>query len=276
MLVVVPGSKDWRFLQEMLRREAGIVLDEEKKYLVETRLAALARAESTCVEDLFARAKRNDVTARRKMIEAMTTNETSFFRDAAIFDAFVKEVVPYLLRNCGAGQIRVWCGAASTGQEPYSLAMALLSRYQADADRFRILATDLDTQALDRARCGEYSQLEVNRGLPASMLVRFFERRGLRWQLKPHVRSMVEFRSMNLARPFPGIGAQHWILLRNVLIYFDAETKADILSRAAEVLAEQGLLVLGGTENMLNSTVPLQPVRFGRCLAYMSAANPRR
>lgn len=265
--MVAESSREYRFIQELLRLEAGIVIEREKRYLVETRMAALARAEAVSLKSLFEMAFAGHRRIRRKMIEAMTTNETSFFRDAGIFTSLLQEVIPHLLRNI-EGPIRVWCGACSTGQEPYSLAMGLIKSYPREASRFRILATDIDTQALMRAKRGDYSQLEVNRGLPAVNLVRFFENRDLRWYVRDEVRNMIEFRQMNLARPFSDVGRQDLVLLRNVLIYFDVETKADILRRIGRVLSPQGLLVLGGTESLLGQQVPLQSKKFGRCVTY--------
>lgn len=262
------SSKEYKFVQELLRVEAGIVLDAQKHYLIETRMAALARAEALTVSGLFEKAFAGQQGIRRKIVEAMTTNETSFFRDPAIFRSLIYDVLAHLLRAVERDFVQVWCGACSTGQEPYSFAMGARQRFGVQAERVRIVATDLDTDALERAKSGLYSQLEVNRGLPASNLVRFFEKKDYRWQVKDEVRSMVEFRSVNLVRPFTDLGTFDLILLRNVLIYFDAETKEDVLHRAVRLLSPEGLLVLGSTESLLGHQVPVEPRQFGRCTVH--------
>ena len=271
-------AEDFTWLCGMLREETAIVLNASKTYLVEARLRALARSEGIEIDELLRRA-RSDVRAqadRQKVIEAMTTNETSFFRDTRIFRSLVDRVLPQLFEERAAGEIRIWCAATSTGQEPYSVAMAIREGFPAHAAQVRIIGTDLDTQALARAEAGVYSGVEVQRGLPPDMLQRFFERDGSRYRLSGTVRSMVEFRQLNLVKPWPRLPSLDLVLIRNVLIYFDRSTKGDILTRAAQLLTPKGMLVLGGTESAIGCEVPLVSDKLGHCTVYRRKAGGSR
>ena len=243
---------DW--VCTLVRRESAIVLEKGKEYLVESRLVPLARAAGAPDVSAFVEGVRVGHDRRKQMdiVEALTTNETSWFRDGAPFTAFSTSVLPDLKQARGATrQLRIWSAASSTGQEPYSIAMLLKDSVVAEGWRAEILATDLSNEVLEKARAGRYSQLEMNRGLPANLLVRHFTRVGPQWQVNEDLRRMVTFQQMNLAMPFRGVGQFDVVFLRNVLIYFDVSTKRDILQRVRAVLRPGGYLFLGGAETTL-------------------------
>ncbi|WP_426246008.1 CheR family methyltransferase [Nocardioides sp. LHG3406-4] len=244
------GAREFDFVRELVRRESAIVLEAGKEYLVESRLLPLARAtgqtDVTAYVAEVARA-RNPRTLTA-IVEALTTNETSWFRDNDPFVALRTAVLPALAKTRTRKSLRIWCAACSTGQEPYSVAMTVLdSPLLADFD-VTIVATDLSEEVLAKGRAGEYSQLEVNRGLPASLLVRHFTREGLNWRISPQLRSRVEFKQLNLLRPYTLMGKFDIVFMRNVLIYFDQATKQDILRRVRQVTAPDGYLFLGAAE----------------------------
>ncbi|MBJ7358816.1 protein-glutamate O-methyltransferase CheR [Nocardioides sp.] len=242
--------QSFRFVQELVRSESAIVLDTGKEYLVESRLAPLARTAGVADVDTYVSdvSRRRTPAAMRAVVEALTTNETSWFRDAEPFTALRNIVFPELAATRGGRPIRVWCAACSSGQEPYSVALSALDTPQLNGAPVEVLGTDLSEEMLVRARTGEYSQLEINRGLPATTLVKHFERAGMHWRVRPEVASSVTFRTLNLIRPFPPMGRFDIVFLRNVLIYFDAPTKRDILRRVRQVLAPDGVLFLGAAE----------------------------
>src|SRR5690348_7230774 len=190
-----------------------------------------------------------DPRLAREVVEAMTTNETSFFRDVHPFETLRTKVLPELVQVRGPGRaLRIWCAAASTGQEPYSIAMLLREHFPAAAATVQLVATDINRAVLARAQSGVFRQLEVNRGLPAAMLIKYFEKSGLDWQLKPEIRRMVTFAEANLLEQWPIVGEQDIVFMRNVLIYFDVPTKRRILARVREAMANDGVLFLGGAE----------------------------
>ena len=245
-------DQDFDFIRKLLQDRSAIALESGKQYLVETRLAPVVRRHnlgtiSGLVSQLRA-APFNGLHAQ--IVEAMVTTETSFFRDHNPYEAMRKQVIPELMRRRGAERsLSIWCAASSTGQEPYSLALLLRESFPELAGwRVSLLATDLSRDVLARAREGRYNQIEVNRGLPAAMLVKYFKQHGTSWQLNEDVRRMVEFREMNLAQAWPPLPPMDLILLRNVMIYFEVETKKAILGRVARVLRPDGYLLLGGAE----------------------------
>jgi chemotaxis protein methyltransferase CheR len=248
------------------------VLEPEKSYLVESRLLPLARREGlTSIADLVARMRNhpyNDL--QQKVVEAMTTNETSFFRDVSPFDALRLHVLPELIKKRAADRrLEIWCGASSTGQEPYTIAMILREHFPSSAAwNVRIIATDLSNDVLDRAREGRYNQIEVNRGLPAALLVKYFQRRGTEWQLKDEVRRLVEFRQLNLLETSWKVAAWDIVFLRNVLIYFDVATKKSILAKIRHVLRPDGFLFLGGAETTMNLDAGFERAEYERAGCY--------
>jgi chemotaxis protein methyltransferase CheR len=248
---------DYAYVTDLLEQHAAIDLGPDKQYLVEQRLSALARAEQLdSIAALLIRA-RADQTGRvvKLVVDAMTTNETSFFRDPTVYEFLRAELLPELIeRNRTRRQLRLWCGACSSGQEPYSIAMMLREYFPdiANSWNVRILATDLSSTMLERTREGAYSRIEVNRGLPASYLVKYFTRRGRDWQISEDIRDSVEVREINLARPFPFSEQFDLVLLRNVLIYFSVDTKRLVLDRMRRALAPGGSLILGATESTMH------------------------
>lgn len=241
---------NYRFLQEHVYQHVGIVLEYDKHYLFEGRLSPLVRKlglasiDSLC--DLL-RATRNQHIGRQ-VVEAMTTNETYFFRDPAQYEAIGSILLPRLRHERrDTRKLRFWSAAASTGQEAYSLAMLLLDQGFHDWN-IQILATDYSSQVLERARAGKYGQMEVNRGLPASLLVKHFRRAGVDWQLDDEVRRMVRFETIDLRDSMRALGPFDLVFCRNVLIYFDATTKTNILRELHGTLFRGGWLLLGGAE----------------------------
>jgi chemotaxis protein methyltransferase CheR len=258
------------FVRELVRAESAIVLEPGKEYLVESRLVPLARTAGHPDVDAFVRELsrcRNPATLRL-VVEALTTNETSWFRDCDPFTALRQSILPALARARPSRQIRVWAAACSSGQEPYSILMTAQDTPELTGWKVDMLATDLSQEMLDRARAGQYSQLEVNRGLPATTLVRHFERSGLGWRISPALAAQVQFRQLNLMRPFPPMGRFDVVFLRNVLIYFDLATKRDILRRVRQVMAPDGHLFLGAAEMTMGVDDAWERVPAGRSSVY--------
>lgn len=264
-------SSELRYIREFVREQAAIVLDG-KDYLIETRLETLAATEGLPGLANLMRALRGEAEPRelhRKVVDALTTNETLFFRDVHPFDALRNTIFPELIqRNAAARSLRIWSGASSAGQEPLSVAMLLRQHFPQLQDwRIELLATDLSDEMLHQARQGCYSQIEVNRGLPAPLLVRFFEDRGSHWQALPEIRRMVRYEPLNLAGPWPP-RSPFDLILRNVMIYFDVETKRQILSRLARSLVPGGYLLLGAAETAVGLSEEFEPVTVGRTVLY--------
>jgi chemotaxis protein methyltransferase CheR len=267
------GASEFDFVSDLVRREAAIVLERGKEYLVEARLAPLARAAGTGSVTDYVRALRQNGDHRQRwaIVEALTTNETSWFRDPGVFEGLRTELLPRLqsVRSLHH-QLRFWSAAASTGQEVYSLAMVLADSLE-PGRRHQILATDISNEVLERAKTGRYSQLEMNRGLPARHLVRFFERSGTGWNVSAQLRRDITFRALNLAVPFVALPTFDVVFMRNVLIYFDVPTKRSILHRVRQVLAPDGWLVLGTAESTRGIDDEFEAVRFGGLTAYRPA-----
>jgi chemotaxis protein methyltransferase CheR len=249
---------DYDFLRKCLRERSGLVLSADKQYLVESRLLPVARKVGLAnLADLVAALKTTrESSLMTDVIEAMTTNESFFFRDKNPFDHFRTTIMPALLEaRKNLRSIRIWCAAASTGQEPYSLAMCLKEIESEIAGwRIELLATDLSGEVLEKARAGLYSQFEVQRGLPIQLLIKHFTQAGELWQIAPELRAMVRYRQLNLLADFSSLGMFDLIFCRNVLIYFDQETKTDVLHRLARVTASDGYLVLGAAETVVGLT----------------------
>lgn len=247
--------QDFDYLRKFLRDRSGLFLAIEKQYLAESRLLPLARRNGmSTLDELIERLRnRTPTPLATQVIEAMTTNETFFFRDKIPFDHFRDTIMPGLsAARAREKRIRIWCTAASTGQEPYSLAMVLKSMGSAIAAyRIDIVATDLSSDVLEKAKAGIYSQFEVQRGLPVQTLVKFFDQVGENWQLAPELRSMVQFRPLNLLNDFSALGTFDVVFCRNVLIYFDQENKIALLNRIARQIPGDGFLVLGAAETVI-------------------------
>jgi chemotaxis protein methyltransferase CheR len=247
---------DFDYFRQLLRQRSAIVLEQGKQYLVETRLAPIARRLNLpSVGDLIRRLRADPaVGLLGEVVEAMVTTETSFFRDLHPFEAMRRTVLPELLqRRGGERRLNIWCAASASGQEPYSVALLLREHFpEAAGWQVLLLASDLSREMLERARAGRYSQLEVNRGLPAALLVKYFRQHGAAWELDAAVRGLVRFQEINLAQPWPALPRMDLVLLRNVLIYFDVEVKKAILGRVARLLRPDGYLLLGGAETTFN------------------------
>lgn len=256
---ITPAS--FAYVRDLVARESAISLDDRQYYLVQARLAPLARARGMpSVDALVARLRTHgDSGLHSQVVDAMTTNETSFYRDMHAFSTLEGAVLPDLIaRRATERRLRIWSAACSTGQEPYSVAMLLIDEFpQLAGWDVRILATDLSDVALDRARAARYSQQEVNRGLPAQRLVRHFTRDGTSWVLRDRVRRLVTFQRLNLSASLPALPATDLVLLRNVLIYFATAAKQVVLDRVAGVLRQDGWLLLGAAESTLNITTRL-------------------
>ncbi len=248
---------DFEYVRELVRRNSAIILDESQDYLIEARLAPLAKDQGFgSVDNLIATLRsKNPGTAHGKVVEALTTNETRFFRDIHPFRLLTKEVIPRLLeKNQDTKTLRIWSAACSTGQEPYSIAMALYDEHPVLHNwKVKILATDLNEVVLERARSGVYKQLEVNRGLPARNLVKHFHRIGNAWKVKPYLENVCEFKKLNLISAWGKMPTFDIVFLRNVLIYFDVAAKNDVLSRVAKNLYPGGYLFLGAAETVVDS-----------------------
>jgi chemotaxis protein methyltransferase CheR len=260
---------DW--VRQLVHRESAIVLAPGKEYLVEARLLPLARRMGLADVDAFVDSVRSrprpDDT--RSIVEALTTNETSWFRDGDPFTGLTSTVLPALQAARGPGErLQIWSAACSSGQEPYTIAMLLQDAMPDAGGRVAITATDLSREMVERTRAGRFSQLEVNRGLPAPMLVRHFRRAGTEWEVAPGLRRMVTARECNLAAPLPRMGPFDVVYLRNVLIYFDLPTKQAILRRVRELMRPDGWLFLGAAETTLGVDDSWSRVVIGRTSAY--------
>jgi chemotaxis protein methyltransferase CheR len=271
---------DFDYLRKLLKDRSGLVLSAEKQYLAESRLLPVARRHGmTTLTELIARLRGPSVALTAEVVEAMTTNETFFFRDKIPFEHVRDTIVPALAAaRAREKRIRIWCTAASTGQEPYSIAMALKNLgAMLDGFRIDILATDLSIDVLARARTGIYSQFEVQRGLPIQFLVKFFAKVGDNWQVARDIRDMVQFRPLNLLNDFSPLGSFDVVFCRNVLIYFDQPAKTAVLNRLARQMPDDSYLVLGAAETVVGLTDAFKPMTekrglYGPNLALREAA----
>jgi chemotaxis protein methyltransferase CheR len=248
---------DYEYLQKLLKDRSGLMLSADKKYLLESRLLPLARKVGVPgIAELVQKMKAGSEQLIHDVVEAMTTNETFFFRDKTPFDHFKDSVLPELIKARAAKRsLRIWCAASSTGQEPYSLAMILKDKAAELAGwRIEIIATDLSPEVLEKSKSGMYTQFEVQRGLPIQMLVKYFKQVGTMWQLNADVRAMVQYRQFNLLQDFAPLGKFDVIFCRNVLIYFDQATKSDIFGRMMKSNEADGYLFLGAAETVVGLT----------------------
>jgi chemotaxis protein methyltransferase CheR len=249
-------EQDFDFIRKLLVERCAIVLEPGKQYLVESRLTPLVRQLNlNSITELVGQLRQQSENGLyTQIVEAMVTTETSFFRDHNPFESLRKKVLPDLIeRRRAARTLNIWCAASSTGQEPYSVAILIREHFPELAGwNLTILASDLSRGVLARAIEGRYNQIEINRGMPATLLVKYFEQHGTTWQLKPEIRSMVKFQEINLARPWPHLPPMDLVMLRNVMIYFDTETKKSILQSVARLLKSDGYLLLGSAETTIN------------------------
>jgi chemotaxis protein methyltransferase CheR len=269
----------YEYMRKLIHEHSAIALEPSKEYLVESRLLPLARQIGLpSVRDLVAQLRAGPFgVLHTQAIEAMTTNETSFFRDLHPFDALRKEVLPPLLAARSARKsLTIWSAACSSGQEPYSLAMLLREHFPQLKDwNVQIVASDLSQQMLDRCEQGQYTQQEVNRGLPATLLVKYFQKSGLLWQIKPEIRKLVRVVRINLNECWPSLPLMDVVFLRNVMIYFTPDTKRQILAKVRRQLAADGALFLGGAETTLGIDNNWERVNHGKTGSYRPIPNPK-
>ena len=266
------NKSDFEYVKNLVYQRTAIVLETGKEYLVESRLAPLMRQERfASFEELIARLRAQPFNGLHwKVVESMTTNETSFFRDGHPFEALKKTVLPDLLtKRENERELHIWCAASSSGQEPYTVAMVLRENFPMLAGwTIQFVASDISNEMLARSREGRYSQLEVNRGLPAALLVKYFQKQGTGWQIKEELRRMIEFQQVNLVEAWPAWPPMDIILMRNVMIYFGVETKKAILGKIRRLLRPDGYLFLGGAETTLNLDDAFERIEFGKSGCY--------
>lgn len=269
-------TADFDYVRQFVRSQAAIVIEPGKEYLVESRLMALVRRENYQSIDQLVDKMRNSPKGElhRRVVDAMTTNETSFFRDIHPFEALKKVILPELIqKRRPERQLNLWCGAASSGQECYSVLMTIAENFpEVFQWNFNFVATDLSQEVLTQAKSGVYTQLEVNRGMPAPLLVKYFKKQEDRWQVSEALRAKVHFKELNLVTDWPFMPMLDIVFLRNVLIYFDIETKKGILAKIRRLLRPGGYLFLGGAETTLNLDDSFERVVLEKATCYRVAA----
>jgi chemotaxis protein methyltransferase CheR len=274
---MVLSRASFEYVRAVLRQRSAHHLDDDKAYLVETRLQSLARRHGfDSVEGLVLRLRaRADERLIAELVEAMTINETFFFRDGHPFEILRQEVLPELIRLRRRVQtLNIWCAACSSGQEPYSVALLLRHNFpELSAWNVRLIASDLSAAMLDRARAGRYSALEVSRGLSPELLATYFVRQEGGWQICEQIRRTVDFRAVNLSGTLPALPPLDLVLLRNVMIYFDIPTRKQILERVRAAMWPDGYLVLGGAESTFNLDDGFVPISFGQGSFYRPRAS---
>ncbi|MHC4375377.1 MAG: CheR family methyltransferase [Planctomycetota bacterium] len=269
------SQKAFDTFRKIAREEAAIVLDDGKEYLVESRLLPLCRSEGVdSLDQLAVKLRFHPPRLTALVVEALTTNETSFFRDAPLFELVKDELLPGLIeRRASQRRLNIWCGASSSGQEPVSLGILIRENFPELADwDVKIVATDINEVMIERCKTGVYSQLEVSRGLPAKLLIKYFKKAGVNWKVDDSVLGMLQFRKLNLAQPLPAMGPLDLVFLRNVLIYFDGETKSRILNEVHEQLRPDGSLLLGTAESTLGLCEGFSPQAHASATSYQRAA----
>jgi chemotaxis protein methyltransferase CheR len=260
---------DYDYLRKFLLDSSGLSLDEQKQYLVEARLIPLVKTWGlTNISEIVMELRRNNSVLANAVTEAMTTNETSFFRDKTPFEEFKSLMMPQILAERATRRhLRIWVAAAATGQEPYTIAMLLRESFpELNGWKVEIIATDISPQVLERARSGIYSQFEVQRGLPIQLLIKYFDEVEEGWQVKEELRRSIDWRELNLLQDFSHLGRFDVVFCRNVLIYFQVDTKKIILDRMATMLPSDGFLMMGAAETVIGITET-----FGRVKEYRAA-----
>ena len=268
---------DFEIYKDLLKEKSGLVLSAEKIYLIESRLSPIAKKWNFDSLDVMTRVLKGvpDHKLVYDIIEAMTTNETSFFRDSRPFDLFTNFALPHAMKHCASKKrLRIWCAAASSGQEPYSVAMLLKERAAELAGwNIEIIGTDISREILAQASTGSYSQFEVQRGLPIQLLMKYFTQDNNKWLISDSIKKMVKFQYFNLLDPMALLGVFDIILCRNVLIYFDNDDKKRILERMTKQMGDDALLFLGGAESVFGVTDALKPLP-GKHGIYAKPGNP--
>lgn len=266
------SPEQFRFFADLVKTSSGISLGKGKEYLIESRLSELAKSLGLKdLEELYRKAKfQMTPKLKEQIIEAMTTNETYFFRDQHPFDALQKEIIPELIKkNQNTKKLRFWSAACSTGQEPYSVALLIAEHFPALSNwRIEILATDISQQAIKKGMEGRFTQVEVNRGLPVTMLIKYFKQQGPFWMINEKLKKLVRFKQLNLLSPLVGFGTFDIIFCRYVLIYFDQQTKKQILEKLVKTLNPGGYLFLGATETPIGLPPTMKRVSIGRATCW--------
>jgi len=272
MTTATLNTHTFEFISKLIRTKAAIVLEPTKAYLVESRLNPVARDNGfDSLEKLVSELQRpGSQKLTQQVVEAMTTNETSFFRDLHPFDALKQQILPELIEKRSKERtLTIWSNACSSGQEVYTIAMIIREHFpELLGWKLKLIASDLSTQILDKARQGSFNQTEISRGLPMPLLIKNFEKKGLVWQIKEDIRKMVDFRVINLVESFPIMPTPDIVFLRNVLIYFAPEMKRDILNKVRKVMKPDGYLFLGGAETTMNLNVAFERTQIGKAVCY--------
>jgi len=273
MATTVLEPRSFDYIAKLVREKSAIVLEATKGYLVESRLSPIVReCGLDTIEKLVEQLQKpNSQVLVQKVVDAMTTNETSFFRDLHPFQALKTNIIPELLKARASERVlNIWSNACSSGQEVYTIAMLIKENFpELGGWKVRLIASDLSKKILDKAQAGVFTQTEVNRGLPMPFLLKYFSKEGIQWKLKDEVRSMVEFHTINLIEPFPAsVSRMDIVFLRNVLIYFSPETKTSILNRVRTSLRSDGCLFLGGSETTMNLSVKFEKQQTGSAIYY--------
>ncbi len=269
-MTILPA--EFEFLRRIVECDSAIVLDESKNYLIESRLIPIVKETGVkSISELVSQLKTgSNKDLRRQVIEAMTTNETSFFRDGEPFEVLQEDILPELIeKRSHKKELRIWCAAASTGQEPYTLAMVIRDNFPDLAKwKLDIIATDINLEVLEQAKKGIYNSVEMKRGLTPEQVSRHFSQVGNSWQISNDLRSMIQFKPMNLIHTWPHIGMFDLVFIRNVLIYFNVECKKDILAKIRGVLLPDGYLFLGTAETTINLDPAYERRSFFRTSCY--------
>jgi chemotaxis protein methyltransferase CheR len=262
---------EFDYLRRLVKDFSAIDIDADKEYLADLRLSPLLPDQGCrSVQELLRQLRGTTFSGlHRKVVDAMTNNETWFFRDCHPFTALGDEIIPELMKKRATERrLSIWSAACSSGQEPYSIAMLLRDKFMVPNWSFSIKATDISTPILERAKSGVYTQMEVNRGLPAPLLAKHFRKIGTQWELNYAVREMVSFEPINLSQPWPNVSPVDIVFLRNVLIYFELDVRKRILEQVRKVLRRDGYLFLGGAETTLNLDSKFERIQFGKYACY--------
>ncbi len=241
----------FKLISDIVLKRVGIMLPPGKEYLVESRLGPVMTSFAIkSFDELAVALGRGNPELLNEVLDALTTNETFFFRDKRVFDTLQDQILPDIIETQRAKrELVIWCGASSSGQESLSLAMMLREKFpEVSSWRLRIIATDISDSMLARCRGGLYSQLEVSRGLPSKLLVKYFRKKGMKWEVAEDIRNMISYRKMNLLHPFPAMPMADLVMMRNVLIYFEDAVKEDILNRTRRIMQPHSYLLLGAGE----------------------------
>ncbi len=269
---MVLATNELKYICDLVRERSAVVLEPEKEYLVQARLEPIAKNEGVLsLTDLVLKLRGTPFgKLHERVIEAMTTNETSFFRDLAPFEAFKNSILPELMeKRSSTKSLNFWCGASSSGQEPYTVAMLMREQFpELTSWKVKFVATDLSSEMVNRCQEGQYTQLEVSRGLPPALLAKYFTKKGMSWQVNEDLRKSIEFHQMNLIGTWLNFSRLDVVFLRNVLIYFDVNIKKQILGNVRKNLSPDGYLFLGGSETTLNLDDAFERVSVGGTSCY--------